>query len=59
MISAVIAALELEELSIDSDQLGQLALQIADEIFEEFLLTEDDQLRKHCGLVVMPMEDYE
>jgi hypothetical protein len=54
---AIAQELDDQDLLFDADQIGELACDIADAVFAEFLITRDEQLSKE-SLGVVIAEDW-
>lgn len=53
MRSTIAQELDDQDLLFDADQIGELAADIADAVFEEFLITRDEQMStESLGVVI-------
>ena len=57
MIEAISEGLDEGELSLDADEQGELAIKIATSVFDEFLISTDEQFLD-LGLVAAETEDW-
>lgn len=57
LISAIVAGLNIGGY-YDSDEIGNMAISVADSVCEEFLISVEDQQETNAGLEVMPSEDW-